>query len=337
MSQYFPAHYDDFNDLLKAVRGRKIAVVGHMRPDGDCISSQFAAAEFLRQAGAAEVVCVNQNPVPRLYENFVGNEKMLEAETFDDASFEIVTVDCADYRRSNESLCERFPLPLACIDHHASNRPYAKINIIDPKASATAEIVAGLAFDAKLKISPQNADRLYMGIVMDTRQFTTTSTRTKTFEIATELVKSGADASKVAIELYQRENLAKLKLLAAYLQSLTMHCNGRVCIGLLPAGIYERTGAEKADSDGLVDYARSIDGVDIAVLLEDLKNGVKGSLRAKTPEYCVNEIAAHFGGGGHLAAAGFTAIGETINSFYPKLLEHIETSLQNADKLNAKI
>ena len=337
MSQYFPAHYDDFNDLLKAVRGRKIAVAGHMRPDGDCISSQFAVAEFLRQSGAAEVVCVNQNPVPQLYENFVGNEKMLEAETFDDSSFEIVTVDCADYRRSNEKLCERFPLPLACIDHHASNRPYAKINIIDQKASATAEIVAGLAFDAKLKISPQNADRLYMGIVMDTRQFTTTSTRAKTFEIATELVKAGADAPKVAIELYQREKLAKLKLLATYLQSLTMHCNGRVCIGLLPAGVYERTGAEKADSDGLVDYARSIDGVDIAVLLEDLKNGVKGSLRAKTPEYRVNEIAEHFGGGGHLAAAGFTAVGETVNSFYPKLLEHIEMSLRNADKLNAKI
>lgn len=112
-----------------------------------------------------------------------------------------------------------------------------------------------------------------------------------------------------------------------------MHFDGRVCIGLLPEGVYEKTGAEKADSDGLVDYARSVDGVDIAVLLEDMKNGVKGSLRAKTPEYKVNEIAAHFGGGGHLAAAGFTAEGETINTFYPKLLNLIEASLQNADRL----
>ena len=78
----------------------------------------------------------------------------------------------------------------------------------------------------------------------------------------------------VAIQLYQREKFAKLKLLASYLQTLTMHFDGRVCIGLLPEGVYEKTGAEKADSDGLVDYARSVDGVDIAVLLEDMKNGV---------------------------------------------------------------
>ncbi len=337
MSLYFPAYYDDFKDLLKTARGKKIAIVGHMRPDGDCISSQFALADFLRQAGAAEVVCLNQNPVPYLYENFVGTEKMLDAETFDDQSFEIVTVDCADYHRTNEALCARFPNPLACIDHHVSNRPIAKISIIDSKASATAELLAGLAFDAALKITKEAANRLYMGIVMDTRQFTTTSTRPKTFEIATKLVMSGADAPWVATQLYQREKFAKLKLLASYLQTLTIHFDGRVCIGLLPAGIYEKTGAEKADSDGLVDYARSINGVDVAVLLEDLKFGVKGSLRAKSPEYQVNEIAGKFGGGGHLAAAGFTAKDDTINTLYPKLLELIEVSLQNADKLNSKI
>ncbi|MDY5583294.1 MAG: DHH family phosphoesterase [Candidatus Merdousia sp.] len=333
MSLFFPEYAEEFRALLDAARGRKIAVAGHMRPDGDCISSQFAAADFLRQAGAAQVVCVNQNKVPYLYENFAVGETMLDAETFDDASFDIMTVDCADYARTNLSLCKRFPEPLACIDHHATNRPSAKINIIDAKAGATAELIGGLALDAGLEISKETANRLYMGIVMDTRQFTTTSTRTKTFEIATSLVKAGADAAWVAIQLYQREKFAKLKLLASYLQTLTMHFDGRVCIGLLPEGVYEKTGAEKADSDGLVDYARSVDGVDIAVLLEDMKNGVKGSLRAKTPKYKVNEIAAHFGGGGHLAAAGFTAEGETINTFYPKLLNLIEASLQNADRL----
>ncbi len=331
MKLRFPTFADEFKKLLEIVSGKNIAVVGHMRPDGDCIGSQFALADFFRQVGAKNVVCLNQNPIPYLYENLVGDEKLFSAEDFDDASYEIVTVDCADYRRTNLKLCEQFPNVLACIDHHATNSPSARINIIDSKASATAEILAGLALDANLKISEKVANLLYTGIVMDTRQFTTTSTRTLTFEIATDLVKAGANASDVAIELYQREKYGKLKLLAFYLNSLKLHFSGRVCIGFLPKGIYEETGSDKADSDGLVDFARSVNGVDIAVLLEDLPNGVKGSLRSKTPDYAVNEIAANFGGGGHLAAAGFTAEGETIDTFYPKLLNLLEASLQKID------
>ena len=337
MSEYFPELDAEFKKLLKAAKGEKIAVVGHMRPDGDCISSQFALADILLNAGAAEAICLNQNPVPYLYESFAEGRKMLSAEDFCDKTFKIVTVDCADYRRTNESLCARFPRPLCCIDHHVTNGAYAEINIIDVRASATAELIAGLCSDCKIKISPENANRLYMGLVMDTRQFTTSSTRKDTFDIASRLVSEGADCAAIAVKLYQREKFAKMKLLAAYLQSLTMHFGGRVCIGLLPNGVYEATGADKEDSDGLVDFARSVNGVDVAVLLEDLKNGVKGSLRAKTPEYRVDGIAARFGGGGHIVAAGFTAEGETINTLYPKLLELIDEVLQNADKLKAKI
>ncbi len=332
MNLRFPNFAADFKELLEYAREKKIAVAGHMRPDGDCIGSQLALADFLRQAGAKSVVCINQNPIPYLYENLAVGEKIHPAEDFADTSYEIVTVDCADCKRVNDSLCERFPNILACIDHHTTNSTTAKINIIDSQASATTEILAGLALDAGLQISPRIANLLYAGIVMDTRQFTTTSTRTLTFEIATDLIKIGANASQVAIELYQREKFGKLKLLATYLKSLTMYYDGRVCIGVLPSGVYEETGSDKADSDGLVDFARSVNGVDIAVLLEELSDGVKGSLRGKSPIFAVNEIAASFGGGGHLAAAGFNAKGETLSSFYPKLLELIETSLKKADR-----
>ncbi len=174
MNLRFPAFADDFKKLLEYARGKKIAVAGHMRPDGDCVGSQLALADFLRQAGADEVVCINQNPIPYLYENLAAGEEMLSAEDFTDTSFEIVTVDCADYSRVNAKLCERFPEALACIDHHATNSPSSKINIIDSCASATAELLTGLALDAGLKISPRVANLLYAGIAMDTRQFTTT-------------------------------------------------------------------------------------------------------------------------------------------------------------------
>lgn len=242
-----------------------------------------------------------------------------------------MTVDCADYARTNLRLCERFPSPLGCIDHHFSNHSSARINAIDPSASATAELIAGMAFDAGLEISPENACRLYMGIATDTRQFTTPSTRPKTFEIAARLLECGADAAGVAVELYQRETMGKLKLLGRFLETLELFENSRACIGVLKAGIFAETGSEKADSDGLVDYARSIDGVEIALLLEQMPNGVKGSLRAKTPDMRVNEIAARFGGGGHLAAAGFTAEGERLETFRDKIVAIVGEHLREYD------
>ena len=199
MKKFFPHLEKNFSELLEACRGRNIAVVGHMRPDGDCVGSQFALADILASAGAKKTVCLNQNGLPRLYENFAYGREFLSAEDFDDPSFDIVTVDCADYARTNLKLRERYPSPLGCIDHHVTNNTVAKINAIDPSASATAEIIAGMAFDAGIKISPDTANRLYMSIATDTRQFTTSSTRALTFEIAARLVESGADSARVAM------------------------------------------------------------------------------------------------------------------------------------------
>ena len=292
-----------------------------MRPDGDCVSSEFVLARILRRAGAADVVCLNQNPLPSLYENFSCGEKLLGASDFSDGSYSVIIVDCADYARTNARLVERFPKPFAAIDHHITNNPAAEINILDPKAAATAELVAGMAFDCGVRLEKSEASCLYMGIATDTRQFTTSSTRAKTFEIAAALINAGADCAGAAVQLYQREKFAKLKLLGKYIGDLELYDDGKICIGSLSKKDFLSAGANKEDSDGLIDYARSVAGVEIAILLEELDDGVKGSLRGKSPGYSVNEIASVFGGGGHLAAAGFTAKGETLESFRQKIVE----------------
>ncbi len=326
--KFLPQFSEIFQELLKSLEGKKIAVIGHLRPDGDCISSQFALADALSETGKfADVICLNNNTLPYLYENFAHGRTLLDAKTFTDTSYEIITVDCADYLRTGEEFSKRFPLPLACIDHHISNAPYAKVNILDTTASATAEMIAGLLLDAGLGISKINADRLFMGLATDTRQFTTASTTLKSFKIAAKLVELGADPALVAKELYQRERFGKLKLLAYYLQNLEMRFDGRVCMGVLPLDIFERTGSTKEDTDGLVDYARSIDGVEIAIIIELLEDGLKGSLRAKDQSLCVNEIAGIFGGGGHKAAAGFSVKNTNLTEFLPKLLGAIEKKL----------
>ncbi len=317
----------EFAKLLKLAKGRKIAVVGHMRPDGDCVSSQFAMAEILRNAGA-EVVCVNQENVPYLYRNFV-SENFILADDFNDDSYEILLVDCSDLIRANSHLKEKFTDVFACVDHHASGNSQAQIRIIDTQAGATAEIIALCVVALDLKISTQVANLLFMGIATDTRQFTTTSTRVESLQSAKEMLLRGAQPNFVAQQLYQRERLAKMRLLSVYLDSLKMYSDNRICMGFIPLGTFENTGSCKEDTDGLVDYARSIEGVEIAITLEELADGsVKGSMRGRKPEYRVNEIAGHFGGGGHFAAAGFTAKNKTFETIIPELLELCEKSLK---------
>lgn len=321
-----PELVENFRRLLRAAKGAKLVVAGHMRPDGDCVGSAFALAEILQNAGA-DVVCVNQNPVPHLYENIAAAQFESAAE-FADTSRKVVIVDCSDLQRVNAEFSEKFADVFACIDHHASGRSAAEIKIVDVCAGATAEIIALLARDAGVKISVRAATLLYLGIATDTRQWTTSSTRVESFEAAEFLVKCGVDANYVAQQLYQRERFGKMKLLAQYLQSLQMYLRGRVCFGFIPRGTFEKTDSCKEDTDGLVDFARSIDGVEIAATLEELSDGsIKGSLRGRSPELQVNKIAETFGGGGHLAAAGFTAKNETFNSIIPKLLELCEKSL----------
>ena len=117
-------------------------------------------------------------------------------------------------------------------------------------------------------------------------------------------------------------------LLQKFLASLKLeHCD-RVCVGLIEDGVYESCGANVDDSEGLVDYARSIRGVDIGVLLEEQNGVIKGSLRAKDPIYRVDEIAKQFNGGGHACAAGLNVEGITIAEFRPRLLDAIGQHLE---------
>ena len=316
----------NFAALLEAAKGRKLAVAGHMRPDGDCVGSQFALAEILEAAGA-DVVCVNRDEIPYLYANFC-DKPFLPADSLGEER-DIVLVDCSDLSRVSPALAARNPRIFACVDHHASGDSKARINVIDIRAGATAEIIALCASELGLNISAKSANLLYVGLATDTRQFTTSSTRPESFEAARALLGFGADANYAAQQLYQRERAPKMRLLSEYLASLKMFGGGKICVGFIPLGTFERTGSRKEDTDGLVDFARSIEGVEIAATLEELAGGsVKGSLRGRNPRYRVDEVAAAFGGGGHFAAAGFTAHNETFETILPKLLGLFESSLE---------
>ncbi len=332
MEKFYPALSAEFARLLPSLAGRKIAIIGHARPDGDCIGSQVALARVLTARGH-DVICVNPDPVPRRLRFLVTGVTFTRtddvvATTADRAA---IFVDCADHARGGERLKAHYPEPVAMIDHHISNVGYALANLMDSTSAATCEILAGLFFDNHLPVDPQTAQALFTGVLTDTGQFRFSSTSRRCFLLAGELVACGARPADAGFELYERETVGKMRLMQHYLASLRLECGGRVCIGTLAPDVFEVTGSTGEDTEGLVDYARSIDGVDVGVLIEQRADGtVKASLRAKEPAFRVDLVAAQFNGGGHACAAGLNLKAGTEN-FVARLVAALAQSIATVD------
>ena len=326
MEEFFPTLTPGFRSLVSGLKGKQVAVVGHARPDGDCIGSQVAVARVLRSQGT-QVICVNLDAVPRRLQFLVDDLQFVKPDELPAGEWLSIYVDCADHARAGDKARARFPQPYGNVDHHLSNNGYADFNFVDVAAAATCEILAGLFLNASLPIDRVTAQALFSGVMTDTGQFRFNSTTRRTFMIAAELVSLGAHPADVGGEIYERESAGKLQLLQRFLASLKLECGGRVCLGMLPLGVFEETGSNVEDTEGLVDYARAIDGVDVGVLIEVRPGAIKASLRSKEPRFRVDQIAAKFGGGGHACAAGLNLKNANLEEFRRQLLEAVEAQI----------
>lgn len=315
MAPYYPQFTERFQEMLRGLSGRKVAVIGHARPDGDCIGSQVGMSRLLASQGI-EVECVNADEVPERLQFLVANTKFLRTDDIlpRASEYTAVFVDCADGARCGERLQKLFPKPYAMVDHHISNLGYADYDFMEPESASTTEILTGICLDMELPIDPVMAQALYAGIVTDTGQFRFPATTKRTFLLAAELFERGAKPSEAGYELYERESLGKIQLLQMFLSSFQIENEGRLCVGTITPEMFAATNTTTEETEGLVDYARSIEGVDVGVLIEERADGsVKASLRAKDPVYRLDQVAAQFNGGGHTCAAGLNLKKDTEN------------------------
>lgn len=326
---FFPDQVPLMQDALGKLAGQRVAVLGHLRPDGDCIGSQVAMARLLESQGI-EAACLNGDPVPRTLLSFPEKIRFHIPKDFEPDGFTALTVDCADAKRVGSAIQEKFPRVLLNVDHHISNSLYGETNIVVPTASATAEILAGLAFDLNLPVDAVTAQALFVGIATDTGQFRFNSTTAKTFEICHRLCECGANPAEAALELYEKEKFGRLVLLQRFLASLQTHHDNRVCLGVIREEDFSETGTESEDAEGFVDYARSVEGVDIGAYIEARSDAIKGSFRAKDPRFRVDLLAKSFDGGGHACAAGFR-VTEPLATFEGTLLRSLEEHLAKVD------
>lgn len=316
-----------FLGIIKELKNKKIAVIGHMRPDGDCIGSQVALVRGLRALGV-DAIALNKNAAPKFLESFVGDTPFIHENFSDYKDYTAITVDCSDLSRIGDELRSVFPSIKLNIDHHISNDNYAENNIVEGNAAAACEILARLFINGKVPIDSITAEALYLGIATDTGQFRYSATNAEVFSLCAKLVELGAKPSETANKLYEQESLARIVLLEKFLGTLKLELGGKLCVSKITQEMFQSTGTNKEHTEGFVDYPRSIEGVEIAVLIEELADGnIKASLRAKEEKIRVDLLAKQFGGGGHACAAGFS-VEEPMNRFYPKFIEATKKHLE---------
>lgn len=236
---YYPEFAEQFARFLQELAGKRVVVIGHQRPDGDCIGSQVALVRVLRSQGL-DAIGVNPDIVPRRIKFLIGDTPFFQRDEVEHNGRLAIYVDCADHGRAGDHMRLLYPEAFACFDHHLSNRGFSRHNLVDTASSATAELLTGLFLDAGLEFDAVTAQALYTGIMTDTGQFRFASTTQRVFTLAGELLAYGALPAQAGQELYERESLGKLKLLQHFLGSLRLECDGRVCIGVLPHGIFEK-------------------------------------------------------------------------------------------------
>jgi phosphoesterase RecJ-like protein len=316
-------------EVLQQIRkGNRFLLTSHVNPDGDAIGSELGLARLLRSVGKGAVIW-NRDETPGVYRALPGSERIhVGAEPpagYPEKFDAVVVLECPSLDRCG--LEEHFgDLPLVNIDHHMGNQHYGVVNWVDPAAPAVGEMVFRLANGLKVSLDEDVADALYLTLVTDTGGFRFSNATPAAFEAAAALVREGARPERVSGWLYESRPEASLRLLAEMLASLALHVDGRVATANLTAAMYERAGASHSDAEGLIDYPRSIAGVDAVALVRELADGqCKVSLRSRG-EVDVERIARSHGGGGHRNAAGYEAPG-TIDEVTTAAVAALEGAL----------
>lgn len=291
--------------ILDTIReNQTFCVVGHVRPDGDCIGSQLGLTLALRNEGK-KVVCWNQDLMPQKY-CFLDRDGTIQQPKRGLKFDCVIATDCASFERLGSVgpfIARR--KPLINIDHHESNTRYGDLNWVSPRDPSTGELIYRLLKAARWPITKPIADCLFAAVSTDTGSFQYATTRPATLHVAGELVSHGANLEKICDEVYQSYPLSRVRLLKHVYNRFRLSHNDQIAWFWLRKADFTRTGADSADSEGLIDHIRAIEPVVIACVFEELEPELtRVSLRSKTDQVNVNEIAALFGGGGHAAAAG---------------------------------
>lgn len=301
-----------------------VYIVAHIRPDGDAIGSAFALKLALSNMGkSAHVIMSSYSKKFEFLEEVKTAVTSVPEEKFD----LLICTDCSDKKRLDISE-EDFNKAESVVvfDHHKASAVPAVMSIIDDESPATCEMVYKFFKENMIEITPKIADYLYMGIMTDTGSFNYERTTAATYEIAADLIKLGARFAIICKNVNEGVTEAKARLIAYSLDNMQVYYGGRLRIAVADHETLDRFGVDKEDAEGVTNYLRMIEGTELAVYIRGIEEGkFKVSLRSANFVDCA-VLAATFGGGGHIRAAGFDTINveQTIEKIVEKMREGLE-------------
>jgi phosphoesterase RecJ-like protein len=320
-----PLPFDRFRDFID--RHAEFLIVSHVDPDGDALGSCLALQWALGDMGK-ETVTANESPVPANLRFLPGWESVRLARDLIGPYRGVFVLDCPSLDRVGPAAM-RLVAPdaaVACVDHHAGNDGFGDPRLVNVQASATAELIHDILDACGLPITPEIAGCLYAGIVSDTGAFRFINTTPRALRLAARLVERGADPSRTAEALYGQKTAGSLRVLGMALASLESRAGGQVAAMTITREMFVRAEAVPEEADGIVQYAKSLLGAKVGVLIQEPAPGeVRISFRSDGT-VDVNEVAGRFGGGGHKNAAGARLRGD-LASVRESILSAIEEAV----------
>lgn len=309
----------------------KIVILGHVNPDGDCVGSCLAVYNYIKEWDSTKAVTVRLERAPSKF-SYLSGFDAIETEAGEEAYDLCICLDSSDEERLGDfKSCFDRSAKTICIDHHITNRGYAQENVIDGHASSACEVVSGQLDESR--ISKHVAECIYTGIIHDTGVFKYSNTSRKTMEIAGKMMEKGIDFGTIIDGSFYKKTYMQSQILGrALLESITF-LDGRCIFSVVRKKDMDFYGVDKSDLDGIVDQLRVIDGIECAIFLYETGiHQFKVSLRSNSI-VDVSRIAAYFGGGGHVRAAGCTMSGsvhDVVNNLSAHIAEQLEQEKANA-------
>ncbi|MCX7045043.1 MAG: bifunctional oligoribonuclease/PAP phosphatase NrnA [Candidatus Sumerlaeota bacterium] len=285
----------------------RFLIVGHQRPDGDCLGSQLALRHVL-EGLCKRAICYNQGPIPESYRFLPGIEAYVSAMPPEAQDVQVTfMLDCSEPERVAEGFkpCGT----TVCVDHHVTNRSQADVSYLFARASSTGELIYEIFERLAIPISREIATCLYTAILTDTGSFRYTSATPRAFEVAGRLVAAGAEPAPIASECYESFAPSTLLMQGEILAGLKFECGGRLVWGEITREMYQRAGGEAVEPDNLASLMRGARGAICAILFKQTDKGCRVSFRSKG-DFNVAELSERFGGGGHRRAAGADIAGD---------------------------
>ena len=309
----------------------RILILTHENPDGDALGSALALGEGLELLGKRiRIHC--HGVISEMY-RFMSGVDRIESDPGRPEDWDaVVILDCHSLDRVGQAAMVMVDAPmLIVVDHHVVEDELPPVHVVDTKAAAAGELVFLILIAMGVKISPTMAVCLYTAISTDTGSFSFDNTTAAALEITAELVRRGAEPWSIFQRLHMHRSPERLRLLALALESMEFHVGGRVSVMTVTRDMMSRTGTQPEDTDGFVEYPRSVQGVELAALFRENGNGnVKVSLRSGGGADAA-ALARSFGGGGHFQAAGFGAE-EGLSHLKERFLEASVHYLSDANR-----